>query len=64
VEYKRTENKGIRLTTAMLEKIRTEALLESRRHLLGFELGKRDYIVVPAEDYIDPERCTCGAGQQ
>lgn len=55
IEYKRTDSKSIRLTTVMLEKIRTEALLEGRRHLLGFELGGRDYLVVPAEDYVDPE---------
>lgn len=50
----------------MLEKIRREALLEGRGHLLGFELGGRDYIIVPAEDYIDPEGhrdCVVGAGE-
>lgn len=56
IEYKRTENKGIRLTTVMLEKIRTEALLEGRQHLLGFELGGRDYVVVPAERYAELEQ--------
>ncbi len=55
IEYKRTEGKGIRLTTVMLEKIRTEALLEGRQHLLGFELGGRDYVVVPAERYAELE---------
>lgn len=53
IEYKRTEGKGIRLTTVMLEKIRREALLEGREPLLGLELGGRDYVVVPAEDYLD-----------
>lgn len=53
VEYKRTDGKGIRLTTVMLEKIRTEALLEGRQHLLGFELGGRDYVVVPSERYLE-----------
>ena len=37
----------------MLEKIRREALLEGRAHLLGFELGGRDYIVLSSEDYLD-----------
>ncbi len=65
IEYKRTDSKGIRLTTVMLEKIRTEALLEGRRHLLGFELGGRDYLVVPAEDYIDPEEhVDCGGSRE
>lgn len=55
IEYKRTDRKSIRLTTVMLEKIRTEALLEGRQHLLGFELGGRDYVVVPAERYAELE---------
>lgn len=55
IEYKRSDGNSIRLTTVMLAKIRREALLEGRGHLLGFELGGRDYIIVPAEDYIDPE---------
>lgn len=65
IEYKRTDGKSIRLTTVMLEKIRTEALLEGRVHLLGFELGGRDYVVVSAEDYVDPEehRDCVGSGQ-
>lgn len=64
IEYKRTDGKSIRLTTVMLEKIRTEALLEGREHLLGFELGGRDYVVVPAEYYEHPEeRAGAGPGQ-
>ena len=53
IEFKRTDGKGIRLTTVMLEKIRREALLEGRAHLLGFELGGRNYIVLSSEDYLD-----------
>lgn len=55
VEYKRTDGKGIRLTVGWLEKIRREALLDGRRPLLGIELGGRDYIVVPVEDYLELE---------
>lgn len=55
IEYKRTEGKGIRLTTVVLEKIRREALLEGRRPLLGLELGGRDYVVLPVEDFLDLE---------
>lgn len=61
IEYKRTDGKGIRLTTAMLEKIRREALLDGRRPRLGFELGGRDFIVVPAEDYLELEERAGGA---
>ena len=53
IEYKRTDGKGIRLTTVMLEKNRREALLEGREPLLGLELGGRDYVVVSLEDYLD-----------
>ena len=60
IEFKRTDGKGIRLTTVMLEKIRREALLEGRVHLLGFELGGRDYVVLPAEDYLDLKERTGG----
>lgn len=61
IEYKRTDAASIRLTTVMLEKIRTEALLEGRQHLLGFELGGRDYVVVPAERYAELEEMEQGA---
>jgi hypothetical protein len=65
IEYKRTNGKSIRLTTVVLEKIRAEALLEGRGHLLGFELGGRDYVIVPAEDYIDPEEHQhCGRARE
>lgn len=63
IEYKRTEGKGIRLTTVMLEKIRREALLDGRRPLLGFELGGRDYVVQPAEDWLEREE-RLGGGDQ
>ena len=61
IEYKRTDGKGIRLTTVMLEKIRREALLDGRRPRLGIELGGRDWVLVPAEDYIDLEERAGGA---
>src|SRR4051794_19164579 len=55
IEYKQTDRKSIRLTTVMLEKIRREALLEGKEPRLGFELGGRDWMVLPAEDVIDLE---------
>lgn len=64
IEYKRTDNKGIRLTTAMLEKIRREALLEGREPLLGFELGGRHYVVQLEEDYLSlKERTKHGSAE-
>lgn len=52
IEYKRTDRKSISFTIAVLEKIRGEALLEGRTHLLGFELGKRNYVVLEEHDYL------------
>lgn len=51
VEYKRTNGKSISITAAMLKKIRTEALSEGRRPLLGIEIAGRDWVLVPADDY-------------
>jgi hypothetical protein len=53
IEYKRTDGLGIRLTTTMLEKIRKEALTEGRRHFLGLEIGRRHYVLLPEEDYVE-----------
>ncbi len=50
IEYKRTDAHRITITEESLEKIRREALLEGRMQLLGFELGRRDYVVIEAED--------------
>lgn len=51
LEYKRTNGSRITITAVMLSKIRTEALSEGRRPLLGFEVAGRDYIIMEASDY-------------
>lgn len=63
VEYKRTDKKSISVTVMMLEKIRREALLDGRRPRLGIELGGRDWIMVPAEDYLELEERASGEPQ-
>lgn len=55
IEYKRTDRTSISIKIDVLEKIRREALLDGRRPLLGIELGGRDWIMVPAEDYLELE---------
>ena len=52
IEYKRTDRKSISFSIAVLEKIRGEALLEGRTHLLGFQLGRRNYIVLEEHDFL------------
>jgi len=52
IEYKRTDNRSFSLKVTELEKIRGEALLEGRRHLMGLELGGRHYVVLEEHDYI------------
>lgn len=62
IEYKRTDKKSISITIVMLEKIRREALLDGRRPRLGIELGGRDWVLVPVEDYLElEERASGGA---
>lgn len=55
IEYKRTNGNRISITSQQLNKIRTEALSEGRRPLLGFEVGGRDYIIVEAGDYASDQ---------
>jgi hypothetical protein len=51
IEYKRTDSRSFSLKISELEKIRGEALLEGRRHLMGIELGGRHYVVLEEHDY-------------
>ena len=63
IEYKRTDKKSISFSIAVLEKIRGEALLEGRMHLLGFQLGRRNYIVLDEHDYLALVESTQGGKQ-
>lgn len=55
VEFKRTDKKQITLKAVDLQKITTEALVEGREALLGFEVGGRHYVVL-TEDLYDELR--------
>lgn len=52
VEYKRTDKKQYTLKLEDLTKAERYALLDGRDMLFGLEIGKRDWIILPAEDYI------------
>lgn len=60
IEYKRTDGKGISVTSVILEKIRREALSEGRRMLLGLQIGGRNYIVLEEGDYFDLKEAADG----
>ena len=51
VEYKRTGKTQITLKAKDLQKIQTEALVEGRQALLGFEVGGKNYVVLSENDY-------------
>lgn len=52
IENKRTDAKSITLKAADLEKIWKEAWAENRRPVLGFEVGGKNYVVLPEDDYL------------
>jgi hypothetical protein len=55
VEFKRTDNqRGITLLRDDLESLYRHAVAEGRRPVLGFQLGERDFVVIPERDYLDP----------
>lgn len=52
VEYKRTDKKQFSLKIDELLKAERQALLDNRDMLFGIDLGKRDWLLLPAEDYV------------
>jgi hypothetical protein len=55
VEFKRTDNqRSITLLRDDLESLYRHAMAEARRPVLGFQLGERDFVVIPERDYLDP----------
>lgn len=53
VEFKRTDKKQITLKDVDLKKVESEALVEGRSSLLGFQLGGRNYIVLTEDDFLE-----------
>lgn len=52
IEHKYTGKKSISLTSAVLGKIRTEAIMDGRMPVLAFHLDGRDYVVIDENDFI------------
>lgn len=52
VEHKYTAAKSISLTHTVLDKIRTEAIMDGRMPVLAFHLCGRDYVVISEDDFL------------
>lgn len=63
IEHKWTGKTQITVKAAVLEKIVTEAILDSRRPVLGFHLNKEDYVCLLEADFYELctllQECTC-----
>lgn len=52
VEHKYTGKKSISITSAVLTKIRNEAVMDGRTPVLAFHLDGRDYVVLDEDDFL------------
>lgn len=52
VEHKYTSKKSLSITSAVLNKIRTEALMDGRMPVLAFHLDGRDYVCIDENDFL------------
>ncbi len=52
IENKRTDKQQITIKNDWLEKIRREALAEGRMPVLGIEIGGREWVMLPKDDYL------------
>lgn len=52
-EYKRTDKAQMTLKAEWLEDIRKHALIDGRIPALGIQLGGRDWVLLPEDDYRD-----------
>lgn len=53
IEHKWTSKKSFTLNAAVLEKIVTEAILDSRTPVLGISLNNRNYVLLEEEDFLE-----------
>lgn len=58
VEHKYTAAKSISLTHTVLDKIRTEAIMDGRMPVLAFHLCGRDYVVISEDDFLSMREST------
>jgi hypothetical protein len=63
IEHKWTGKTQITVKAAVLEKIVTEAIMDSRMPVLGFHLNGEDYVCLLETDFHElcthPQECTC-----
>lgn len=52
IEHKWTGKKSFTMKSDILEKIVTEAILDSRTPVLGFSLNKENYVVLLEDDFM------------
>ena len=53
IEHKWTGKKSFTIKSETLEKIFTEAILDSRTAVLGFHLNGKDYVILEEYDFIE-----------
>lgn len=53
VEHKWTGKKSVTIKATVLEKITTEAILDSRTPVLGLHLDGNNYVVLNEEDFLE-----------
>lgn len=52
IEHKWTGKKSFTIQSSVLEKITTEALMESRTPVLGFSLNDSNYVILDENDFL------------
>lgn len=52
IEHKWTGKKSFTLKSEVLEKIVTEAILDSRTPVLGISLNNKNYVILEEEDFL------------
>lgn len=53
IEHKYTGNKTFTLKAAELEKITTEAIMDSRTPIFGVHMNGVNYVILPEEDFLE-----------
>ncbi len=63
IEHKWTGKATVTIKAAVLEKIVTEAVLDSRTPVLGISLNNENYVILTEDDFLEQrqnlQECTC-----
>lgn len=67
IEHKWTGKTQVTVKAAVLEKIVTEAIVDSRTPVLGFSLNNNNYILLTEDDFLEMrqnlQECNCSTTQ-